>query len=170
MQEGEALRRPPARSPLQVRTERSPREKKKTHKNHRWNAYLTVRCVTAVLERALLCRRRFTRRYFGLSEIQCLCVSWLQLSVNMRKRWWTKKKKKKKLHKHGHWNLSSQSVRQKLNERERESEVQDKGTSTSSWSSIHQRNRVKDKVKDTQAAIFLLSHFWSSLHRNCVKV
>lgn len=120
MQEGEALRRPPARSPLRVRTERSPREKKKNHKNHRWNAYLTVRCVTAVLERALLCRRRFTRRYFGLSEIQCLCVSWLQLSVNMRKRWWTKKKKIKKLHKHGHWNLSSQSVRQKLNERERE--------------------------------------------------
>lgn len=170
MQEGEALRRPPALPPPS-QNGKIASGKKKTHKNHRWNAYLTVRCVTAVLERALLCRRRFTRRYFGLSEIQCLCVSWLQLSVNMRKRWWTKKKKKKKFAQA--WTLKSeQSVCQTEVEweRERESEVQDKGTSTSSWSSIHQRNRVKDKVKDTQAAIFLLSHFWSSLHRNCVKM
>lgn len=94
MQEGEALRCPPALPPPS-QNGKIASGKKKQHKNHRWNAYLTVRCVTAVLERALLCRRRFTRRYFGLSEIQCLCVSWLQLSVNMRKRWWTKKKKKK---------------------------------------------------------------------------
>lgn len=36
--------------------------------------YLTVHCVTAVLEQALLCWERLTKRYFGSSELQCLCV------------------------------------------------------------------------------------------------
>lgn len=47
------------------------------------NIYLTVHCVTAVLEPALLCQREITKRYFGLSELQCLRVSWLKLDVNM---------------------------------------------------------------------------------------
>lgn len=90
--------------------------------------YLTVSGVTAVLEQAVL-PEKITKRYFGSSVVQCLRVTWLQL-WNGRVCWKRKE---------------TSMASERLYE---EDEVQDKGTSTSSWSSVCRQNRfVNDKTR-----------------------
>lgn len=116
-----------------------PRSKQKPHlrDNCITNSPLcnsSPRASTAALE-------KITKRYFGLNEFQCLCVFWLQLKMNTCRDDGQKHASMDTEHCRQIW------ARQKLNE----SEVRDKGTSTSSWSSIHQQNRVEDYVNYTQS-------------------